>query len=48
MPAGKLIDARTNDALWFFITSPLYTTAVNLEMPLMSLGGQPDQNVAAP
>jgi hypothetical protein len=27
---GKLIDARTNDALWVFMISPLYTTAVIL------------------
>lgn len=29
---AKLIDAQTNEALWLFMNSPLYTTAVNLEM----------------
>src|ERR1039457_2815105 len=29
---GKLIDARTYDVLRVFMTSPLYTTAVNLEI----------------
>jgi len=31
MSCEKLIDARTNEALWLFMTSPLYTTAVNLK-----------------
>jgi hypothetical protein len=29
---GKLIDARTYSVLRVFMTSPLYTTAVNLEI----------------
>jgi hypothetical protein len=41
MSFGKLIDARTKDAVCVFMTSPLYTTAVNMGISIASSRGQP-------